>query len=99
MCLRAAGAAYRFAESSFDQLFTHREEIEHAFGGSLRWQRLEGKRACRIRHTDADGGYRSPEVQWPALHDALCWAMDRLERAAAASEAAHAVTCPDSSDQ
>lgn len=68
-------------ESIFDQLLGHKGEVEQAFGGPLSWQRLDGKRACRIRHTDPSGGYRSPEEQWPALHDALCRAMDRLERA------------------
>lgn len=68
-------------ESIFDQLFAHKDEIEQAFGGPLSWQRLEGKRACRIRHTDPAGGYRSPEEHWPALHDGLSRAMDRLERA------------------
>lgn len=68
-------------ESIFDQLLARKDEIENAFGGPLSWQRLEGKRACRIRYTNTDGGYRSPAEQWPALHDALCQAMDRLERA------------------
>lgn len=68
-------------EAIFDQLLAHKEEVEKAFGGPLSWQRLEGKRACRIRHTNTSGGYRSPEAQWPALQDELCRAMDRLERA------------------
>lgn len=65
----------------FDQLFLHHEDIEKAFGGSLSWQRLEGKRACRIRHTQSGGGYRSPEDQWPALQDAIIRDMDRLDKA------------------
>ena len=82
MCIRDRGKdAEAENESIFDQLFAHKVEIETAFGGPLSWQRLEGKRACRIRYTDPAGGYRSPEEQWPALHDALSRAMDRLERA------------------
>jgi Domain of unknown function (DUF4268) len=47
-------------KSIFDQLFAHRAEIEHAFGSPLSWERLEGKRACRIKFAQ-EGGYRSPE--------------------------------------
>ena len=65
----------------FDQLFAHKEEIEKAFGAPLGWERLEGKRACRIRHAQTGGGYYSPEDQWPSLQDSIIRAMDRLERA------------------
>jgi hypothetical protein len=40
----------------FDQLQAHQKEIEECFGGSLSWERLEGKRACRIRFTQPGGG-------------------------------------------
>jgi hypothetical protein len=36
-------------ELIFDQLVATREAIEEVFGGSLDWQRLEGKRAFRIK--------------------------------------------------
>jgi hypothetical protein len=65
----------------FDQLFAHKDEIDQAFGEALSWERLEGKRACRIRHTQSGGGYRSPEDQWPALQDTIIKDMDRLEKA------------------
>jgi hypothetical protein len=65
----------------FDQLFAHKHEINAAFGEPLSWERLEGKRACRIRHTQTGGGYRSPEDQWPILQDAIIKDMDRLEKA------------------
>jgi hypothetical protein len=65
----------------FDQLFAHKDEINAAFGEPLSWERLEGKRACRIRHTQPGGGYRSPEDQWPMLQDAIIKDMDRLEKA------------------
>lgn len=65
----------------FDQLFAHKDEIDKAFGEPLSWEQLEGKRACRIRHTQSGGGYRSPEDLWPALQDAVIRDMDRLEKA------------------
>jgi hypothetical protein len=68
-------------KSIFDQLSTHRADIEAVFGAPLSWERLEGKRACRIRHTRSGGGYRSSEEQWPTLQDAIIKDMDRLEKA------------------
>lgn len=65
----------------FDELCGHREAIEVVFGGSLSWEALEGKRACRIRASLSDGGYRSPEEQWDSLHDSQIDVMIRLERA------------------
>jgi hypothetical protein len=65
----------------FDQLAANRAEIEKAFGGSLSWERLEGKRACRIKYYQQGGGYRSPEDEWPKLQDGMIAAMTRLEQA------------------
>lgn len=64
----------------FDQLLAKRQEIEQAFGGPLDWDRLEGRRACRIQHVIDGGGYRSPESEWPAIQEAMVDAMTRLER-------------------
>jgi hypothetical protein len=68
-------------KSIFDQLFANKAKIDEAFGEALSWERLDGKRACRIRHTQSGGGYRTPEEQWPALQDAIIHDMDRLEKA------------------
>jgi hypothetical protein len=65
----------------FDQLHSHQDEINTAFGETLSWERLDGKRACRIRHTQSGGGYRTPEDQWPGVQDAIIKDMDRLEKA------------------
>lgn len=64
----------------FDQLHANQAEVEKAFGGPLSWERLEGKRACRIRFTQP-GGYRSPEDAWPKIQDGIIAAMARLEQA------------------
>jgi len=68
-------------EGIFDQLYANREEIEKLFGGPLEWERLEGRRACRIQYTRPGGGYRSPEEDWPQIQDKTIHDMDRLEKA------------------
>lgn len=65
----------------FDQLQAHQDEINAAFGENLSWERLDGKRACRIRHLQSGGGYRTPEDEWPGVQDAIIKDMDRLEKA------------------
>jgi Domain of unknown function (DUF4268) len=64
----------------FDMLFAQKDAIEHAYGASLEWQPLEGKRACRIRQRFKLGGYRDEE-HWPQIQDTMIDAMVRLERA------------------
>ena len=68
-------------EAIFDQLHAKKEEIEQAFGGRLKWERLEGRRACRISKEIHAGGYRDEEEKWPDIQDAMIDAMIRLERA------------------
>jgi hypothetical protein len=46
----------------------------------LIWQRLDTGQASRIKHT-VEGGYDSPESEWPAIHDQMVNAMIRLENA------------------
>ena len=63
----------------FDQLHGRREEIETNFGGALSWERLDTKRACRIKHVIERGGYRSPESEWPAIQSEMVETMVKLE--------------------
>ena len=46
----------------FDQLYARRQPIDSAFGAPLAWERLEGRRACRIQYTRQGGGYRSRKI-------------------------------------
>lgn len=65
----------------FDKLSESRAEVETAFGDTLSWERLDGKRACRIKHVIYCGGYRNPEAEWPEIQTAMVDAMGKLERA------------------
>lgn len=60
------------------QLRKFSDEIDKAMGGTVEWQELFGKRACRICRV-FDGGYRSPRDKWPPLQNQLIEVMVKLE--------------------
>jgi Domain of unknown function (DUF4268) len=64
----------------FDVLYQQKADIEHDFEAPLQWDRLDDKRASRIKAEFLDGGLISPET-WPVLHDKMIDGMIRLERA------------------
>jgi hypothetical protein len=65
-------------EAIFDALFADRETIEREFGGPLEWERLDEKRACRIK-AEAPGDVFDQE-QWPGMTDFMTEAMIKMER-------------------
>jgi hypothetical protein len=65
----------------FDALFERRAEIEKVFGDSLEWQRLDSRRASRIRKTITGVGYKDEESRWPDTQQKMTDAMIRLEKA------------------
>ena len=67
-------------EEIFDALAGHKAEIEDVYGAALSWERLEGKRACRIAQRFDNGGYRD-EPSWPVVAERTVDAMMRLEQA------------------
>jgi len=68
-------------EAIFDELFSHKQQIEEKFGGVLEWEKLETKRACRIVKRYDHGGYRDPEEKWPEIQDEVIDGMIQLEKA------------------
>ena len=68
-------------EEIFDTLEEAKDKIEEVFGEPLEWQRLEGKRACRIGKRFSLGGYRDDEEEWSEIQDAMIDGMIRLEAA------------------
>jgi hypothetical protein len=64
----------------FDALAESREAIEREFGGSLKWEKVEGRRMCTIKKQFDLGGYRD-ESRWSEVQDAMIDGMVRLETA------------------
>lgn len=64
----------------FDDLYAARERIEERFGVALGWERLDTKRASRIR-ADLSPGVVRDEAKWPEMQDAMINAMIRFEKA------------------
>jgi hypothetical protein len=65
----------------FDELESHKHEIEAAFGGSLVWDRLEGSKSSRIAYPLLNGGSKGDEARWEMIQHAMIDAMTRLEQA------------------
>ena len=65
-------------KAAFRALREKKAEIEEAFGGPLDWQDLPDRIGCRISK-DIGGGWKLPEVDWPALQDRILTQMINLE--------------------
>jgi hypothetical protein len=68
-------------KSIFDQLHAHRAEIDASVPFAIEWERLDNRRACRIKTVLSDAGYRTPEDKWPAAHIELVRRTAALEKA------------------
>jgi hypothetical protein len=64
----------------FDALYEDGEAIEAEFGAPLDWQRLDNRRACRIRYVVGEQDALDHPEGWPDLQEALIDAMIRLDR-------------------
>lgn len=65
-------------ESFFNKLLEQKSQIETEFGAPLEWERLEGKRACRIK-TEIDGNIYVEEER-PKMIDFMTKNMVELAR-------------------
>ncbi len=63
----------------FDELNSHRAEIENDFGGELRWERLDDRRASRISKRIEYAGLGDCD-KWSKLQEDMIDAMIRLEK-------------------
>ncbi|NQT22731.1 MAG: DUF4268 domain-containing protein [Candidatus Omnitrophica bacterium] len=64
----------------FDQLHSKKDEIEKDFGGKLRWERLDDRRACRISRRFESTGLKDFD-QRDKLQSDMIDAMVHLEKA------------------
>lgn len=65
----------------FDKFYSEKENIEQDMVSPLSWERLDGKRACRIKKQINIGGYRNDEADWEKIQIQMIEAMIKLEKA------------------
>ena len=63
----------------FDQLIARRDEIEKSFGGTLKWERLDDKRPCRISSWFQTDGDLSDRSTWEQLQQDFVSEMIKLD--------------------
>lgn len=68
------------SKAAFKALEQSKAAVETEFGHPLEWQELEDGDGCRIRYV-VQGGYKSPQDQWPSINIALVDAMIKLDAA------------------
>lgn len=68
------------SKTIFDELSSHRQEIEKDFGEKLKWDRLDDRRACRISKRFDYAGLNNPD-KWDKLQEDMINAMIRMESA------------------
>lgn len=64
----------------FDELYSHKEEIERDFGEQITWKRLDSKISSKLRVKYPIGGLYQPE-KWDELQEKMIDGMVRFEKA------------------
>ncbi|MGR4000578.1 MAG: DUF4268 domain-containing protein [Alphaproteobacteria bacterium] len=63
------------SKRAFDLLYTRKDEIEKRFGAELSWERLDGKKSSRIRHSKDFDSYN--EENWSEM---IQWLFEHIRR-------------------
>ena len=63
----------------FDELYKLKEDIEKKFGNTLEWERLDNKKACRVKYEKPFDGYNKDV--WNEMIPFMVESMNKLERA------------------
>ncbi|MGI8655971.1 MAG: DUF4268 domain-containing protein [Pyrinomonadaceae bacterium] len=72
---------YTIRAEVYDELHTHKQEIEAAFGKALLWTRRDTGKTSRIAYDMTIGGYKDDEANWQTIQNEMIDAMVRLEKA------------------
>ena len=67
-------------ERVFRHFQEHAQAIEAVFGGELEWDHSSARRACHIR-SNIVGGWKSPQEEWPQIHQIMVEKIVKLETA------------------
>jgi hypothetical protein len=65
----------------FDTLYELRDQIDHAFGAPLTWDRSDETQASFVKYDINLGGWRDDQMKWPAIQHEMIDAMIRLDKA------------------
>ena len=79
MFFRAPGSEARNL-AVYRAVHAQREGVEAAFGEPLVWDERAGHLGWKVL-VPVTGGWRTPEAEWPALHERIIDVMIRMERA------------------
>ena len=65
----------------YDRIYSKKRTVESKFGSPLLWERLDERRASRIRFFINKGGLKEEGVKWGPIQEMMIDSMDRFSRA------------------